>query len=128
MERMTLAAFLAAACALPASAHHSHVNYAVSEFTIIEGTVKAVHLINPHSWVYIEVTNAQGELEQWSLEATNPRGLQSRGINKDTIKVGERVKVRCHRQRDGANGCLLGFLTPLHGDTSRGHGVEVEWD
>ncbi|MGE3842820.1 MAG: DUF6152 family protein [Vicinamibacterales bacterium] len=128
MKRMMLAILCAAACALPASAHHSHVNYAVSDFTIIEGTVKAVHLINPHSWVYIEVKNAKGETEQWSLEATNPRGLETRGIKKDTIKIGDRVKVRCHRQRDGANGCLLGFLTPMHGDASRGHGVEVEWD
>jgi hypothetical protein len=30
--------------------------------------------------------------------------------------------------RDGSNGCLLGFLTPMHGDTVRGHGVEKEWD
>jgi hypothetical protein len=128
MKHLMLAALCAAACAMPASAHHSHVNYAVSEFTLIEGTVKEIHLINPHSWVYIEVKNTKGEPELWSLEATNPRGLEMRGIKKDTIKVGEQVKVRCHRQRDGANGCLLGFLTPMHGDASRGHGVEVEWD
>ena len=114
--------------ALPVWAHHSHQNYAVSDFKMLEGKVTEVHYLNPHSWVYIEVKNAKGEPELWSLEATNPRGLEMRGIKKDTIKVGEPVKVRCHRQRDGANGCLLGFLTPMHGDASRGHGVEVEWD
>ena len=30
--------------------------------------------------------------------------------------------------RDGSNGCLLGFVTPMHGDLARGHGVEKDWD
>jgi Family of unknown function (DUF6152) len=118
----------AAALAVPASAHHSHNNYATSDFTFIEGTVKEIHFLNPHSWVYLEVKNDKGEPELWALEATGPRGLENNGITKDTLKVGERAKVRCHRLRDNTNGCLLGFLTPLHGDVSRGHGVEKEWD
>ncbi len=118
----------AAAVVMPASAHHSHNNYATSDFTFIEGTVKEIHFLNPHSWVYLEVKNDKGEAELWALEATGPRGLETNGITKDTLKVGERAKVRCHRLRDNTNGCLLGFLTPLHGDVARGHGVEKEWD
>jgi len=114
--------------AIPAAAHHSHVNYAVSEFTFLEGTVTEVHLINPHSWIYLEVQSETGEPALWALETTNPAGLERVGIQRDFVQVGDRIKVRCHRQRDNANGCLLGFLTPLHGDTARGHGVEKEWD
>ena len=33
-----------------------------------------------------------------------------------------------HPNRDGGKGCLLGFVTPMHGDKARGHGVEIEWD
>jgi len=128
LRSVVLAGLCAIALALPAWAHHSHNNYATSEFTQIEGTVKEIHLLNPHSWVYLEVKNDKGELELWALESTSPRGLQSRGVTKETLKVGEKAKVRCHRLRDNTNGCLLGFLTPLHGDTARGHGVEVEWD
>ncbi len=36
--------------------------------------------------------------------------------------------VRCHLLRDGSNGCLLGYVTPMHGDPVRGDGVELEWD
>ena len=125
---IVLVALCVAAAALPASAHHSHNNYATSDFTFIEGVVKEIHFLNPHSWVYLEVTNDKGEPELWALEATGPRGLENNGITKDTLRVGERAKVRCHRLRDNTNGCLLGFLTPLHGDASRGHGVEKEWD
>jgi hypothetical protein len=127
-QSFVLAVICAVTLAVPVFAHHSHNNYATSEFTQIEGTVKEIHLLNPHSWVYLEVKNAQGEAELWALEATNPRGLENRGITKDTLRVGERAKVRCHRNRDNTNGCLLGFLTPMHGDAARGHGVEKEWD
>ena len=33
-----------------------------------------------------------------------------------------------HLLRDGGKGCLLGFVTPMHGDKARGHGIEIEWD
>ena len=127
-RHLILAAVCAVTVAVPASAHHSHVNYAVSEFTLIEGVVKEIHLINPHSWVYMEVKNVKGEPELWSLEATGPRVIEAKGVKREDVKVGDRVKVRCHRVRDGANSCLLGFLTPMHGDAARGHGVEKEWD
>ena len=49
-------------CSPPASAHHSHNNYATSEFTFIEGVVKEIHFLNPHSWVYMEVRNEKGDV------------------------------------------------------------------
>ena len=109
-------------------AHHSHVNYAVSEFTILEGTVQEILYLNPHSWVYLEVKDANGETAVWALEATGPRGLEGNGIKREDVTVGDTVTVRCHRLRDNANGCLLGFMTPMHGDVARGHGIEKEWD
>ena len=113
--------------ALPVSAHHSHQNYAVSDFKVLEGKVTEVHLLNPHSWVYIEVME-KGQPVLWALEATGPGGLQRNGIKREDLKPGDTVKVRCHALRDGSPGCLLGFLTPTHGDMARGHGVEKEWD
>lgn len=113
---------------MPAAAHHSHNNYAISEFTALQGIVKEVHLINPHSWVYLEVKDEEDEPQLWAREATGPGGLERNGIKRDDVKVGDTVEVRCHRLRDGSNGCLLGFLTPIHGDAARGHGVEKEWD
>lgn len=114
--------------ALPVWAHHSHQNYAVSDFKVLEGKVTEVHLLNPHSWVYIEVMDQKGEPVLWALEATGPGGLQRNGIKREDLKPGDTVKVRCHALRDGSPGCLLGFLTPMHGDMARGHGVEKEWD
>ena len=110
------------------AAHHSHGNYEMRAFTQLEGVVKELHLMNPHSWVYLEVKDAKGEPEIWALEATSAVGLVRNKIPKDLIRVGDAAKVRCHRLRDGSNCCLLGYLTPLHGDQARGTGVERLWD
>jgi hypothetical protein len=112
----------------PALAHHSHGNYDVTKWASFQGTVKEVHLVNPHSWIYVEIKDDKGQATMWAMEATNPIGLQRNGIKKEDIKPGDTIKVRCHLLRDGSNGCLLGYVTPMHGDAARGHGVEKEWD
>ena len=105
-----VAVICAAAFALPAWPHHSHGNYE-DTFMDIQGVVKEVHLVVPHSWVYIEVKDAKGgEPQMWALEATGRNGLERIGVTKDYVKPGDTVKARCHHLRDGSNGCLLGFL------------------
>jgi hypothetical protein len=93
----------------PARAHHSHGNY-VETFTDIEGVVKEVHLVNPHSWIYIEVKGPDGRLLRWSLEASSRNALERIGVTHEYIKAGDTIKVRCHPLRDGSRGCLLGFI------------------
>jgi len=96
------------------AAHHSHGAY-VDTFMDIQGVVKEVHLVVPHSWVYLDVKNAKGELEVWALEATGRTGLERVGVTATSVSVGDTVKARCHRLRDGSNGCLLGFLKAKDG-------------
>ena len=42
-------------------------------------------------------------------------GSKKVGITADYVKPGDTVKARCHRLRDGSNGCLLGFLKAKDG-------------
>lgn len=121
MRRFGLAILCALAFALPAAAHHSHGNY-VDTFTDISGVVKEVHLVVPHSWVYMEVKNEKtGEPEIWALEATGRNGLERIGVSREYIKPGDNIKVRCHVLRDGSRGCLLGFLKAADGSVK-------DWD
>jgi hypothetical protein len=100
--------------ACPASAHHSHGLYR-DTFTDLQGVVKEVHLLVPHSFVYIEVKPAGAEPQLWALEATSRSGLERIGVTRDSLKAGDPIKVRCHALRDGTNGCLLGFLKTQDG-------------
>jgi len=112
----------------PLAAHHSHANYDVTTWTVMEGTVKQLVLMAPHSVVYLEVKDDKGTVATWALEATNQRAILNNGVKREDVRPGDHVKVRCHLLRDGAKGCLLGFITPMHGDAARGNGVEIEWD
>lgn len=123
-----VALVLAAGLVMPATAHHSHGNYDITKWTIMEGVVKVIVFIAPHSIVHLDVKNAKGETKTWALEATNPQTIFLKGLKREDVRVGDPIKVRCHVLRDGNPGCLLGFVTPMHGDKTRGHGVELEWD
>ncbi len=105
----------------PATAHHSHGNYQMTQYTHLTGTVTQLHWINPHTWIYLEVASEDGQSAIWALESASATGLVRSGVEPDEVKVGDTVSVRCHQLRDGSNGCLLGFLT-------NASGVEKEWD
>lgn len=96
---------------LPASAHHSHANYDTKTFKQLEGTIKEVHWVNPHAWIYLEVRDDKGEPTIWVLEGGGPAALVRAGWKREDVKAGETIKVRCHPLRDGSSGCLLGFVT-----------------
>jgi hypothetical protein len=111
-----------------AMAHHSHNSYEITVWTTIEGTVSEVHLMNPHSWIYLDVTDESGKTTTWALEAANPGAIYENGVEPDFVRPGDRIRARIHLLRDGENGGLLGFITPLHGDPERGADRELEWD
>src|SRR6266478_1330926 len=106
--------------ALPLWAHHSHGAYE-DTFMDLQGVVTEVHLVVPHSWIYLEVKDAKGEAQMWALEATGRTGLQRIGVTPEYVKTGDTVKARCHHLRDGSNGCLLGFLKAKDGSVK-------DWD
>jgi len=111
---LVVAAICAMGAALPMLAHHSHGSYE-DTFMDVEGVVKEVHLVVPHSWIYLEMKDAKGEPQVWALEATGRTQLQKIGVTPDYVKPGDTIKARCHRLRDGTNGCLLGFLKAKDG-------------
>ena len=54
VRRAVAMAAALATVAVAATAHHSHGNYEMTDFTNLQGVVKELHLMNPHSWVYLE--------------------------------------------------------------------------
>ena len=119
-RRLIPAVMCAIVLAAPTRAHHSHGNY-TDTFTDVEGVVREVHLVNPHSWIYLDVKGPNGQRQKWALEATNRVALERMGITPDYIKPGDSIKARCHPLRDGSRGCLLGFLKARDGSVK-------DWD
>ena len=117
---VTLAAACAVGFTMSASAHHSHGQYEET-FRDIQGVVKELHLLTPHSWISLEVKDASGVPVLWALEATSRTGLDRIGVGREYLKLGDTVKARCHPLRDKENGCLLGFLKAPDGSVK-------DWD
>ena len=112
---IALAAAAAVLLSMPAWAHHSHANYNTNEFTTVSGTITEVVWTNPHVWLYMEVAVEQARPQMWALEGGSPTSLMRGGWQRNSLKPGDKVSVRCHRLRDGSEGCLLGFVTNING-------------
>ncbi len=132
MQRRFLVLVLTVLCmvaaVLPARAHHSYANFNMTTLVTMEGTVRQVHWIFPHVAIYVEVEDEHGQVQMWAMGASTPAGVEDAGVSKDDVQPGDRIGVRCYPIKEGSPGCALGFVTPIHGDMARGHGVEKAWN
>ncbi|MEO5923662.1 MAG: DUF6152 family protein [Bryobacteraceae bacterium] len=84
------------------AAHHSFAaEYAADQPLTIKGAVNRVDWVNPHSWIYVDVTAADGKVTTWKCETAPPNGLFRRGWTKSSLKKGEIVTVDGFRAKDG---------------------------
>jgi Family of unknown function (DUF6152) len=104
MKFAALAGIVVAMYAVPASAHHSFAMFDAEKTTALEGTIKEFQWTNPHSWILLMVSNAQGQPEQWAIELGGPSALARQGWAPQTLTPGMNVKTMIHPLRDGSNG------------------------
>jgi len=88
----------------PASAHHAFsLEFDADQPITLHGTVTRVEWINPHAWIHIAVTDEDGNVENWRIEAGSPNTLVRRGMTRDSIPTGTEVVVFGYRHRNGSN-------------------------
>lgn len=76
----------------PLLAHHSLANHETTKPVRIKGTVVQFHVINPHSFIYLEEKVADGPIRRWAVEGPAIRILMRRGWDK-LIKPGDVLEV-----------------------------------
>jgi hypothetical protein len=108
MKRLAIASALLvgmAAAVAPLAAHHAFA----AEFDehkpvkFVDATVTKVELINPHSWIHVDVKMPDGTTENWAIEAGSPNILLRRGITRDTLKAGQKLNVDGYQAKDGSH-------------------------
>jgi hypothetical protein len=89
--------------AVPAWAHHAFAaEFDAKKPVHLEGVVTKVELINPHSWIHVDVKSADGSVTSWMVEAGSPNVLLRRGFTKATIASGTPVVVEGYQSKDGS--------------------------
>lgn len=101
---MAIAGIAMLAAASPVHAHHSFSMFDHQRKLVIEGTVKEFELVNPHSWLYVLTTDADGNVAEWTIEMGGPGGMARSGWRADTVKPGDKIAVEIHPLKDGTYG------------------------
>ena len=79
---------------ITAYAHHSFAaTYDESKTIEIKGKVVVFQFRNPHSFVTVEVTNANGKKTRWGVEGPGSTQLANSGVQNDTLRYGDEVVV-----------------------------------
>jgi hypothetical protein len=94
--------------ALPPSApaHHSFATqFDPTKPITLEGTVTNVEWRNPHIWVYLDVTDEEGNVIAWECEGGAPNALTRRGWSRQTLKLGSTLEIQGYLARNGTNTC-----------------------
>jgi hypothetical protein len=109
-----------------ASSHHSTAEFDYSKTVLLEGTIKEVQWTNPHSYVQVLVPQKDGSVAQWGIEIGAPAINVGMGWRKDSVKIGDKVKLDIAPARSGANYGTLRHLTLANGRVLDGVAARVK--
>jgi hypothetical protein len=99
----TLSAMAMILASIPILAHHAFTaEFDANQPIKLRGTVAKLELINPHSWIHIDVKNSDGTTTRWMIEGGTPNTLLRRGITKSSLPIGSEILVDGYRAKDGS--------------------------
>ena len=86
----------------PAFAHHgSALSYQMDKEVTVKGVVTNFRWANPHAQLYLDQTEANGNVIHWALEMNSPGVLIRDGWSKATLKPGDAITVTLNPSRSG---------------------------
>jgi len=133
--RVLLVAVVALVTSPVAIAHHSFAMFDRTVEKVITGTVVRWQFNSPHSWLYLNVKNADGTDTLWSFEGSAPPSLLPRGITGSSFEPGSTITVSYCPMKDGRPAGGLGwarlangtFLNPADGGCDGSEKAVERW-
>jgi hypothetical protein len=98
-------------------AHHGFANFDLNTEIEITGTVTDVLLINPHSWLHLDVKGEDGQVTAWRCELRGASVLRRSGWTREMFAPGTSITVTGSPDRFTPNTCYLG--TAVFADGTR---------
>ena len=88
--------------AVPVQAHHSFAAaYDENRPVNLQGTVTKVELVNPHSWLWVDVKGKDGKVVNWGIEGGPPINLFRNGMTKASLPIGTEIKIFAYQAKSG---------------------------
>jgi hypothetical protein len=106
-RQIALFASLLGGAATLAVAHHSYSAFDMGGEKTLTGVVKKFDYTNPHSWIWLDVTNDKGSVDTWGIEGMSPNYLSRRGWSRTTLKPGDKVSITFHPAKEGNGGSFV---------------------
>lgn len=95
--------------AMPANAHHAFsAEFDAAQPVEVKGVVTKFELVNPHSWLYVDVKGPDGKVTNWGFEFGAPYNLKEKGITKKSLAIGNELTIKGYRAKSGQN---FGYAT-----------------
>ena len=111
----------------PLLSHHTMAVYDQTTLISIKGVVSKIEWRNPHSWITLTVTNADGKTVAQQIEIAGPRDLMERGFDRTALQIGQTVTLdSCMPKNPGLNGQPIGRMLIL-ADGRRFDVSETNW-
>lgn len=106
---------------VPAVAHHASAPFYDPEKSVeAVGTVTKFVFRNPHSFIYLDAPNAEGEMVAWEVEMGTAVSMSRRGWTAETIEAGDPIRVVGQPSRaPGTYGICCAELTRPDGSPIR---------
>jgi hypothetical protein len=98
-------------------AHHGGSEYALNQTVEFKGKLTRVDLINPHSWLYFDVTDKDGKVSHHRCEMRSVHVLRRSGWTADVFRVGQQVTLEVSPNKTDPASCYL--QTILYADGTR---------
>jgi hypothetical protein len=89
--------------AAPLGAHHAfYAEFDETKPITLKGTVTKWEMVNPHSWIHLDVKGPDGKVVSWMIEGGSPNALLRLGFTKDSLPPGTEIVVEGYQAKGGA--------------------------
>ncbi len=99
-----------------AKAHHSVFPYDMRTFIELEGEITEFLWRNPHIRLKIAAEDEFGAVVEWELEGDSTNAAMRRGLTRDSLSVGDRVRVAGNPSNRGLTSMLVTHILLPNGE------------
>jgi hypothetical protein len=117
------AMFLTAAAA---EAHHGFGTIDAERDIEISGVITGLDFVNPHSWLYVDVTGESGAVTPFRCEMRPASGLRRAGWTPEMFVIGDTILIQGAPDREDPNACFVATLTFADGTKLDRYGQRIE--